>query len=214
MSAQPSTTSPSSVSEKLISPQYIGHFGTRTTPDKFEAMIKWHCNFFGGHVVLRTPLAAFIAWDDEHHREVIIVDPNANTPAAPKAGVYHIAFTLRSIRELVMSYKQKKALGIEPHWPVNHGISTSMYYADPAGNEFELQVDNFDTVEETRNYLFSSEYAENPIGVDLVVEDLIRRVESGEDEASIKKRANIGPRLSRWDNSIYFKTVPVSVKAT
>jgi len=51
----------------------------------------------------------------------------------------------------------------------------------------------------------TEEYARNPIGVDIVVEDLILRVKSGEDEESIKKRPEVGPRLSRWENSIYFK---------
>jgi len=194
------------VTGKLVSPSSIGHFGIRTTPDKFEEMVQWHVNFFGGQVILRNKNAAFIAFDEEHHRLVIVSDPK-HTVNDKKVGtgVYHIAFTLKSLAELVTSYEQKKALGITPHWPVNHGMSTSMYYFDPDGNEFELQVDNFKTAGEARRFMETEEYARNPIGVDIVVEDLIRRVKSGEDEESIKKRPEIGPRLSRWENSICFK---------
>ncbi|KAL3440780.1 Glyoxalase/Bleomycin resistance protein/Dihydroxybiphenyl dioxygenase [Aspergillus insuetus] len=193
--------------ENLISPSCIGHFGLRTTPDKFEAMIKWHLDFFGGQITLRNEKAAFIAYDDEHHRLVIVNDPNHKHIANRKnaAGIYHIAFTLDSLSDLVTSYEQKKARGILPHWPVNHGMSTSMYYFDPDGNEFELQVDNFATSQEARDFMASEEYRRNPIGVDIDVDELIQRVRSGEDEAAIKKRPEIGQRLSRWENSIYFK---------
>lgn len=193
--------------EKLISPASIGHFGIRTTPDKFEAMVQWHLDFFGGHVVLRNSNAAFIAWDDEHHRMVIVSDPShqqiANRPAA--ATVYHIAFTLNSLADLATSYEQKKARGILPHWPVNHGMSTSMYYSDPDGNEFEMQVNNFDTSEEAIAFMATPEYAQNPIGVDIDIDEFLGRVRSGEDEAAIKKRPVIGQRLSRYENSIYFE---------
>ena len=37
------------------------------------------------------------------------------------------------------------------------------------------------------------------------MEELIRRIRSGEDEKEIKKRPVIGQRLSRYENSIYFK---------
>ncbi len=193
--------------EKLISPASIGHFGIRTTPDKFEAMVKWHLDFFGGRCVLRNDKAAFIAWDDEHHRMVIVQDPShvqiTNRPTA--ATVYHIAFTLNSLADLATSYEQKKARGILPHWPVNHGMSTSMYYLDPDGNEFEMQVNNFDTSEEALAFMATEEYKQNPIGVDIDIDKFLGRVRSGEDEATIKKRPVIGQRLSRYENSIYFK---------
>jgi catechol-2,3-dioxygenase len=170
-------------------------------------MVKWHLDFFGGRCVLRKPNAAFIAWDDEHHRMVIVSDPShkqvVDRPTA--ATVYNIAFTLDSLADLATSYEQKKARGILPHWPVNHGMSTSMYYLDPDGNEFEIQVNNFDTSEEALDFMATPEYAQNPIGVDIDIDEFLRRVKSGEDEAAIKKRPLIGPRLSRYENSIYFK---------
>jgi hypothetical protein len=46
--------------KRVLSPACIGHIGIRTTPDKFESMVEWHLNFFGGHCVLRNEKAAFI----------------------------------------------------------------------------------------------------------------------------------------------------------
>ncbi|KAL1851899.1 hypothetical protein Plec18170_006202 [Paecilomyces lecythidis] len=199
-------TDRSSLDPKHVRPVSIGHFGLRTTPENFDAMVKWHLDFWGGFIVLQSSQAAFIAYDDEHHRLVIVKDPSHRVIEDRKTavGIYHIAFTLKSLSELATSYEQKKTLGIIPHWPVNHGISTSMYYSDPDGNEIELQVDNFDTAAEAHAFMTSPEYTINPIGVDINVDEFLGRVRSGEDEKSIKKRPDIGPRLSRWENSIYF----------
>lgn len=87
-------------------------------------------------------------------------------------------------------------------------MSTSMYYFDPDGNELELQVNNFDTAEEALAFMATEEYARNPIGVDIEIDDWLRRVKSGEDESSLKMRPEIGQRLSRWENSIYFREPP------
>lgn len=194
-------------SSNLISPKSIGHFGLRTTPEKFDAMVQWHKDFFGGSIVLKNDIAAMLTFDDEHHRLVIIQDSGHIKTENKRAatGIYHIAFTLASLADLATSYEQKKARNILPHWPINHGMSTSMYYFDPDGNEFEMQVDNFDTAAEAHEFMATPEYAQNPIGVDMVVDDFIQRVMSGEDERSIKKRPLIGPRKTRWENSLYFK---------
>ena len=58
----------------------------------------------------------------------------------------------------------------------------------------ETQVDTFDTAEEADRYMSSPEFADNPIGADFDPEELIRRIEAGEDDASLKKRANVGAR--------------------
>ena len=192
---------------KGIHPSSIGHFGLRTRPESFQKMVEWHKNFFNAEAVIETDHAAFLRFDDEHHRLVIIADPGHIMPESRRAlaGIYHIAFTLDNLRDLADSYEEKKARGIEPHWPVNHGMSTSMYYFDPDGNEFEMQVDNFDTAKEAHEFMATEEYGLNPIGADFVPEDFVKRVRSGESEEEIKKRPIIGNRATRWENSIYFK---------
>jgi hypothetical protein len=55
-------------------------------------------------------------------------------------------------------------------------------------------VDNFDTIEATNEFMMSKYFEENPLGTDFDPEDLIRRLQSGEDDAALKKRVEIGPR--------------------
>jgi catechol-2,3-dioxygenase len=109
-------------------------------------------------------------------------------------GLEHIAFSYSSLTELAMSYLQRKENGIEPFWCINHGPTTSLYYHDPDGNILELQVENFDSLQEAAEYMLSEAYLTNPIGVDFEMEDLIKRIKSGEKEQSLKKRPASGPR--------------------
>ena len=51
-----------------------------------------------------------------------------------------------------------------------------------------------DTVEEVSSFMEGEAYRTNPIGVDFEMEDLIRRLKSGEDQKSIKERPASGPR--------------------
>jgi catechol-2,3-dioxygenase len=196
-----------STDEELVTPREIGHFGVRTIPENYDAMVKWYLDFFGGRARVSTPRATMITYDDEHHRMVIVADPSHQLIKNKRhaAGIYHIAFTLSSLSELAKSYEQKKARGILPHWPVNHGMTTSMYYFDPDGNEFELQVDNFKTTEEVDEFMVSPDFSVNPIGVDIVPDDWIKKLRSGVDEETLKKRPIIGKRRSRFENSLYFK---------
>jgi hypothetical protein len=69
-----------------------------------------------------------------------------------------------------------------------------VYYHDPDGNTLELQVENFDTLEEAAEYMKSEAYLMNPLGVDFDMMELIERIKSGESEEALKKRPASGPR--------------------
>jgi catechol-2,3-dioxygenase len=104
------------------------------------------------------------------------------------AGLEHIAFTYDTLDDLALTYEQRKAKGMLPVRCLNHGPTTSLYYADPDLNEIEVQVDNFETADEATQYMFSDAFNINPIGVPFDPEEFVKRVRSGESHASIKKR--------------------------
>lgn len=84
----------------------------------------------------------------------------------------------------------------------------SMYYLDPDGNKIETQVDIFDDPQEAIAFFEGEEFATNPFGVDFDPEVLIQRLNDGEDEALLMRRANIG---HRGLDSVPFPTAPESV---
>ena len=70
---------------------------------------------------------------------------------------------------------------------MNHGVATSIYYADPDGNEIELTVEAFPSVEALNGWFATGAFDTNPFGVIIDPDDLCARVEAGEPEAEILK---------------------------
>lgn len=179
----------------VLRPKYLAHIVLKTpNPETFKAMVQFYKLFLNARVTYQNDLLSFLTYDEEHHRIAIGIFPGT-TPRVPKAaGLAHVAFTYDSLQDLAMAYRQRKENGILPFWCINHGPTTSIYYNDPDGNEVEVQVDNFSTVEETDAFMASKEFEENPIGIEFDPEELVLRLKSGEDDKSIKKRRETGAR--------------------
>ena len=142
---------PGDVAE-MPSPRRIGHVSI-LTDENYEAMISFYCTMFNGGVVNEVPgVMAFPSFDREHHRFAIIKRPGLAKKSGATVGLAHVAFSYSSLAEVLFVYKRMKELGVRPTYCVNHGTTTSMYYRDPDGNEIEIFVDNFDTLEEVVHY--------------------------------------------------------------
>jgi len=177
---------------KVLSPSVLAHVVLRTS--NLNLMQDFYITFLGGKVSHRNDMLSFITYDHEHHRIALVGIPTTAPKNSHSCGLEHIAFTFPDLSSLLLAYRQRKARGILPVWCVNHGVTTSLYYHDPDGNMLETQVDNFDSAEDATQYMSSPAFSENPIGADFDPEELIQRIEAGEDDASLKKRADIGPR--------------------
>ena len=90
----------------------------------------------------------------------------------------------RNVSDLLDTYARLKRSGITPYWPVHHGTTLSLYYADPDGNRMEFQVD-VGTVEEAAVLMKSPAFAANPVGVMYDPDELLARFEAGEAEDSL-----------------------------
>lgn len=163
------------------SPRFV-HVVYRTR--RFAAMIAWYQTVFGCKVQYQNPVLAFLTYDEEHHR-VALVNLDAVQPEATGAdrrgivGVDHVAYTYASVEDLVETYARLKAQGILPYWCVHHGITLSMYYADPDGNQMEFQVDAFASAEAANGYMLGPHFAANPIGVEYDPEEMLAAIRAG-----------------------------------
>lgn len=176
----------------IVSPVKLAHFVLRTS--RFKELLDWYSLVLNATPAFASDSIAFLAYDDEHHRVAFINIPNLGEQPNGICGLHHVAFTYASLKDLLRNYVRLRDLGIEPVWPVNHGPTTSLYYADPDGNQLEFQVDNYETVEEAGEFFFTEAFEANPIGVDFDPEELLRRLEAGEDESTVKLRPPSGPR--------------------
>jgi hypothetical protein len=86
---------------------------------------------------------------------------------------------------LLENYAELKAKGIAPYWAVHHGMSASLYYADPDGNQMEFTVDAFATKPEASAYFHGSQIGENPVGVEYDPDEWLARLRRGTPEAEL-----------------------------
>jgi len=163
-------------------PAKFAHVVYRTR--RFNEMLRWYETVFDAKVQFQNPVIAFLTYDDEHHRfafvDLSVVRPDiSDVDRKGMSGVDHVAYTYESVPALLENYSELKKAGIEPYWCVHHGITISMYYADPDGNQMEFQVDCLPTSEETKAYM-DSNFEANPVGVEYDPEEWLARLRAGE----------------------------------
>jgi catechol-2,3-dioxygenase len=182
-----------------IRPTQVAHVFYRTL--RFEQMLRWYETVFRAKVLSKGPALAFLTFDDEHHRFAMLnlaaVQPEgaAPPPAQPRplVGVDHIAYTYQSLGDLLVNFAELKDVGIEPYWCIHHGLTVSMYYADPDGNQMEFQIDAFSTAEELQAYIMGPQFAANPIGVEFDPAEMLARFRAGAPVAELLKRKTAEP---------------------
>jgi catechol-2,3-dioxygenase len=78
------------------------------------------------------------ATTDNHH-DLGLFEVGPDAPRAPRGstGLYHLAWEVPTIQDLAAAAKELETLGAL-HGASDHGVSKSLYGADPDGNEFEI----------------------------------------------------------------------------
>jgi catechol 2,3-dioxygenase len=142
------------------------HFNLKTT--RLQEMIDYYRTLVGAEVIFQDQIGAWLSNDDANHRIALLAfgnfvdDPDKDT----RTGMHHSAFEYPSFEELNASYLRLKEAGIVPPLCLDHGMTLSYYYADPDGNNVELQVDCFGDWRRSKDWMRGSEeFKANPIGV-------------------------------------------------
>lgn len=174
-----------------IRPTRFAHVVYRTR--RFEQMVHWYETVFDAKIQYRNPALAFLTYDDEHHRFALInlsvLQPDGSeTDRHGLIGVDHVAYTYASLNDLFENYARLKAKAVRPYWCVHHGITVSMYYADPDGNQMEFQVDCFPTAEGANSFMHSSRWPTNPIGVEYNPDEWLARLRAGTPASELLER--------------------------
>jgi len=164
-----------------VRPARFVHVVYRTR--RFDEMVQWYQTVLDAKVRHQNPVLAFLSYDDEHHRialvNLAVVHPDTSNDRRGTVGVDHVAYTYDSVDDLFENYAQLKDKGVKPYWCIHHGVTLSMYYADPDGNQMEFQVDACPTAEEANAYMDSEHFAVNPIGVEYDPDEWLARLRSG-----------------------------------
>jgi len=192
----------SSVAAEIV-PVKLAHYVIRAK--KFQDMLAWYRKVFHLKTSFEAPVIAFLTYDEEHHRIAFLNTEHLPSPDTMRTGIDHVAFTYRNIGDLLGNFDRLKKEGITPFWCINHGMSTSMYYRDPDGNEIELQIDNFPTMEACKAWFSSPEFAANPIGVQFDPDALLAKLRAGASENELLQQG--AAPLSK-EKEYIFTTLP------
>ena len=171
----------------------LHHVNLKTT--HMQEMIDWYAIVVGLTTVFQFPGGAWLTNDAANHRLALLTSSRMSDDADKIAhtGMHHIAFEYPTLDDLLNTYTRLKAVGIEPHMCLDHGMTTSFYYVDPDGNSVELQVDNFGDWAQSQEWMRTSpDFAADPIGKLMDPEKIIAAHQAGASHAEIHRRAYAG----------------------
>ncbi len=183
----------------------LHHVTMKTT--RLQEMIDWYGTVIGAEVSYQFPGGAWLSNDGANHRIALLFTPaiEDDPDKLVHAGMHHSAFEYDSIDGLLGNYTRLKARGIEPHAALDHGLTTSFYYADPDDNSVELQYDNFGDWQKSKEWMMTSpDFAAEPIGQPVDPQKMVEARNSGASAEEIHERAYAG----EWPMQDYDLRVP------
>jgi catechol 2,3-dioxygenase len=141
------------------------HINLKTT--RLDEMIEWYSTVVGAEVIFRYDLGAWLSNDGANHRIALLAFPNfADDPDKDThTGMHHTAFEYGSFDGLNEKYLRLRDAGITPALCLDHGMTFSYYYADPDGNNVELQCDVFGDWSRSKEWMRTSiDFKNDPLG--------------------------------------------------
>jgi catechol-2,3-dioxygenase len=165
----------------------LAHFVLQT--GELPVLRDWYLRVLDAHVVYENQFLSLMTFDEEHHRLGIVQLPQPVKRTPMTVGLAHSAYTFPGLEKLLTKYEDLKKADIQPHVPVQHGPTTSIYYHDPDGNMVELQIDNFTTPEEATEYLRGEEFHADPFGPSFDPDVMLAALRAGTPESELLTRA-------------------------
>jgi len=126
----------------MIRPNKVGHVVLKVR-DVARAE-QFYTEVLGFEVVMRLkrPRGVFFTLGEQHHDIAVLEMPADAEPVKDnQVGLHHVALQVGSFAELQECYRTLKAHNVRITATIDHGITKSIYFADPEGNGFELYCD-------------------------------------------------------------------------
>ena len=123
----------------MIRPKKVGHVVLKAC-DLTRAE-QFYTEVLGFEVVtrLKRPRGVFFTLGEQHHDLAVLeVSPEAEPVKNKQVGLHHVALQVGSFDELKEGYRTLKAHAVKITATIDHGITKSIYFLDPEGNQFEL----------------------------------------------------------------------------
>ena len=128
----------------MIRPDRIGHIVLKVR--SLGRSRPFYTEVLGLEVMKELPEVKmlFLASNRRDHHEIALaeVGEQAGAPKPGDVGLAHCAFRLKNMEDLRAAYREFKERGVPISFTVNHGVTRSIYFLDPDGNQLEVYVDN------------------------------------------------------------------------
>ena len=128
----------------MIRPQRIAHVVIKVRD--LECSKRFYQEVLGLDLMgeIDRPRVAFLSANRNDHHEIGLLEVGSEAPEADAGavGLVHIAFRLANEDELRAAYQELKERGVPVRFTVDHGVTKSVYFSDPDGNELEVYSDN------------------------------------------------------------------------
>lgn len=90
----------------------------------------------------RADFGVFFRFTDYHHDIAVFkVDEDASPPEHNQVGLSHLALVADSLETVKAMYRRLKEHNVPIVRTVDHGVTKSVYFRDPEGNELEIYCD-------------------------------------------------------------------------
>ncbi len=87
----------------------------------------------------RADMGVFFRFNDYHHDIAVFkVGEDAAAPERNQVGLAHVAMIADSFETVQSMYRKLKDHGVEGIRTADHGVTKSVYFKDPEGNELEI----------------------------------------------------------------------------
>lgn len=169
---------------------------------RLQEMIDWYGNLVGVKPLHQFDGGAWLSNDTANHRIAFLSTPDIVDDPDRRIhnGMHHSAFEYGSMDDLLLTWERLDKQGIQPHFAVDHGLTTSFYYADPDGNSVELQFDNFGDWAASSEFMrHSPDFAANPIGHPVSPRRMLEARRAGIPAAEVQRKAYAGDFLPGED---------------
>ncbi|MEW6301681.1 MAG: VOC family protein [Thermodesulfobacteriota bacterium] len=126
----------------MIRPKKVGHVVLKVRDT--EQAERFYTEVLGFEVVARLsqPRGVFFSLGEQHHDLAVLeVSPHADEPKADQVGLHHVALQVEDFAALKEWYRTLQRHGVAIVRAVDHGVTKSIYFCDPAGNRLELYCD-------------------------------------------------------------------------
>ncbi len=125
----------------MIKTERIGHVVLKVS--NLARSRQFYNEVLGLDLMYEIPGMAFLASNRRDHHEIGLMEvgEGAEPPKNRQVGLSHVAFRLGDEAALIEAYRELKERDVPISFTVHHGITKSVYFSDPDGNQLEVYCD-------------------------------------------------------------------------